>query len=238
MTDQKVLHPARYSKNILRQLQEIIDAEWSSWLLRAHDEDDFRILDPFAGTGRIHELADAEHQIVTIGNEIEAEWAHMHPYTFQGDAMHLPWCVWSFDMVVTSPTYGNRYSDHHNPQDISVRRSYTFDIRNTTGDMDRQLNPNNTGLYGFTTPKYKNLHIAAWHEVWRVLKPGGAFVLNISDFISHKKVVNVCRWHIDILTGMGFNVEREIEVPTARLRYGRNWESRVAFEKIYVLRRP
>ena len=229
-----VLHPAKFSKTVLKELQAIVDDERARVPIREW----LNILDPFAGTGRIHELADWKRNIETFGIEIEPEWAHLHPNTQVGDATALPFEVRSVQMVVTSCTYGNRLADHHQPKDASIRRSYTFDLRNMTGDPTRELARNNTGLYLFTNPRYKALHEAAWREVWRVLVPGGLFVLNISDFIRNKKVVNVVRWHIDKLMDMGFSVEKEIEVPTPRLRFGAHMEARVAHEKIFCMRRP
>lgn len=227
-------HPARFSKTILVELAAIVQAEKQR---NPGVDNEFHILDPFAGTGRVHELADPANGIHTYGIEIEPEWAAMHPFTQVGDALQLPHPVAFFDMVLTSPTYGNRLADRHNAKDASIRRSYTFDLRKLVGDPTRELAPNNTGRVPFNA-QYKVMHQAAWSEVWRVLRPGGLFVLNVSDFVKNKKVQQVCRWHIDTLTMMGFDVEREIEVETPRLRYGRNWESRLSYEKIYTLRRP
>ena len=69
------------------------------------------ILDPFAGTGGVHHLASEKYR--TIGVEIEAAWATIPCDTIQGDALALPFGDHSFDCVVTSPVYGNRFSDHH-----------------------------------------------------------------------------------------------------------------------------
>ena len=44
----------------------------------------------------------------------------------------------TFDMVVTSPTYGNRMADHHNAKDGRRRITYTH-------NLGRTLTPGNSG---------------------------------------------------------------------------------------------
>lgn len=67
------------------------------------------VLDPFAGVGGIHDLADDRWN--TYGVELEPEWAHQHPRTRVGDATALEWGDDSVDVVATSPCYGNRMAD-------------------------------------------------------------------------------------------------------------------------------
>ena len=47
----------------------------------------------------------------------------------------------------------------------------------------------------------------------------------------------VIEWHRDTLLAMGFTMDRDIEVPTARLRYGANHASRVDGEHVLCFRR-
>jgi len=67
-------HPARYSPEVLEVLSAEIGPVTGP------------VLDPFAGTGRIHQIGRDD----TIGIEIEPEWANLHPRTFHGDATELP----------------------------------------------------------------------------------------------------------------------------------------------------
>ena len=135
----------------------------------------------------------------------------------------------TFDMVVTSPTYGNRMADHHNAKDGRRRITYTH-------NLGRALTPGNSGTmqWGET---YRQFHRLAWEEVERVLSIGGLFMLNVSNHIRMGDEVPVAEWHRDTLLAMGFTMDRDIEVPTARLRYGANYASRVRCEHVMCLRR-
>lgn len=224
-TVQDVRHPAPYSQNIL-------DIVVEKGLLPERGI----VLDPMAGIGRIHTLATDTRY--TMGVEIEPEWAAAHPDTIVGDATALLFGNNSFDAVMTSPCYGNRYADHHTAGDGSYRRSYTHDLRAMTGDPDRQLAMMNTGRYYAWQPAYADLHRLAWSEVYRVLKPGRRFVLNVSDFVRHGRVVEVVAMHISMCTEIGFKFVERYDVPTPRMRYGANAGARVDTEAVLVFVKP
>lgn len=204
-------HPAKFSDSILTAIA-------------AHVPDGAKLLDPFAGTGRIHELTFAD----TYGIEIQPQWAKMHYRTQVGDATQLPFDADEFDIVATSPTYGNRFADKHNAKDGSVRRSYTH-------DLGEQLEPNNSGGMQWG-PEYRALHQAAWREVRRVLKPRGLFLLNISNHIRKKETAHVAEWHLTQCIQLGFEL-LEIElIDTKRHRQGQNHEARAEHEYLFVMR--
>jgi len=226
-----VKHPARYSKEIMPVLQRIIEAHRATVFGGC-----ISVLDPFAGTGLIHSLAT--DQVTTVGVEIEPEWAMLHPCTIIGDATHLHFQAGTFDMVVTSPTYGNRLADHHDAKDPSERRSYTHDLQAMTGDRNRKLAPNNTGTMLWTHPQYRSLHRQAWAEVWRVLARDGLFVLNVKDWINRGQVQEVCAWHRETITDIGFDLVAEEQVECPGLRYGTNAEVRVPYEMVYIFAKP
>jgi len=210
-------HPAKFTPAILAVLENLTISG--------------RILDPFAGTGRIHQLADSLFvSRTTVGVEIEPEWANLHPRTIVGNALHLPFEDESFDGVVTSCTYGNRLADHHNAgANTGFRHSYTH-------TLGRRLHEDNSGQLQWGD-KYREFHQAAWQEVWRVLRPGGQFILNIKDHIRQKQAQPVCEWHKHTILDLGFRevVTKTMSVPS--LRYGRNRE-RLGYELVMVFEKP
>jgi tRNA G10 N-methylase Trm11 len=191
------------------------------------------VLDPFAGTGRIHRIADAIGAR-SVGVELEWEWAAMHPRTIQGNARWLPFADATFDAVATSPVYGNRMSDHHVARDSSKRNTYTH-------TLGRQLHLDNAGRMHWAIGRrgfpYRNLHAAAWAEAVRVLKPGGPLILNVSDFLVKDERQEVCLWHLATLQGLGLYLSDQASVPTRRQRQGANGANRVETEQVYLLRK-
>jgi len=206
-------HPAKFSAAVIDQLSSLVRPNTT-------------VLDPFAGTGRIHDIGQRSGAF-TVGVEIEPEWASMSDRTIVGDATRLPFRSGVFDMIVTSPVYGNRLSDHHKARDGSVRHSYTH-------DLGRTLHPNNAGSLQWGEA-YRALHDLAWAESKRVLRSGGIFILNISDHVRGGKLQPVTDWHITTLAALGFDLSERYEIPTPRLRYGANAAARVPYETVAVL---
>lgn len=217
-------HPAKFSAPILAILNEIVQPMW-------------RVLDPFAGVGLIHTLPCR-----TVGVEIEPEWAHLHPDTEVGNALHLRWRPKTFDAIITSPCYGNRFADHHRAKDGSTRRSYTHDMQANLGDPEHQLHEDNAGTLKFPGAAYEDFHRRAWTEAVRVLRPRGddrlrhpgLFVLNTKDFYADRQLVELGAWHRHTLEELGLHHIDTIAVPTSGLRYGENRE-RVDHEDILVM---
>jgi hypothetical protein len=222
-----VKHPAKYSPAILSEMERFIRIEAFHKNKRLRR---VRTLDPLAGTGRVHELPG-----VTVGLEIEPEWAEMHPGTLLGDATKMPWRKNHFDVIAVSPTYGNRFSDSHNARDGSTRRSYTHDI-------GHRLAKTNTGQFPFRNTQrrdapYRVLHKQSWAESARVLRPSGLFLLNVKNFFVGDEEQRVSEWHMIELGILGFKVEEIRFVPTLGLRYGAN-RKRTKGEYVISLRGP
>ena len=211
MTEPK--HPAKFSPNVLGTLNDYLGYAAEQMGV---SERRFRVLDPFAGTGRVHHA----ERFRTFGIELEPEWANMHERTQVGDATDLPFRRNYFHAAASSPCYANRFSDSHNARDGSRRRSYTH-------DLGRKLTPGNAGAMPWGA-KYRILHVRAWQEVYRVVMPGGFFVLNISD---HYKTLKrgqppvrqrVSAWHIGVLLELGFDLLSASTVDTPRHTDGAN----------------
>jgi len=229
-----VSHPARYTDALL--------PVFAHWLQREHlyekCPDDplcpgcngVKVLDPFAGTGRIHELRDLAPDVKTCGVELEPEWANLHPDTIVGNALELPFEDESFDAICTSPTYGNRLADSHNASDPHLRRSYTH-------DLGRQLSDDNSGAMQWGD-EYRSFHEAAWAEAVRVLRPGGLFLLNIKDHIRGGEIQPVSAWHANhLMHRHGLSLVQAEIVGTPSLRQGANADARVGHEFVWVLRK-
>lgn len=211
----KLEHPARFSDPILDTIA-------------THVAGSEIVLDPFAGTGRVHELRERAGVIETIGIEIEPEWADKHPDTRLGDALDLGASgigPESVDRIVTSPTYGNRMADHHDAKDGSVRNTY----KHTLG---RDLADNNSGQMQWGD-EYRQFHRLAWAEAVAALKPGGHFTINIKNHIRNGKVQRVVEWHIETLMHeFGLHMYALDVVPTKGLASGANDSVRTTHEYV------
>lgn len=206
-------HPAKYTEVLLPTMAR---------MLRGRK----RVLDMFAGTGRIFLIEQFVAGIEAFGLEIEPEWAARHPRTTLGNALYLPWPDNHFDAICTSPTYGNRFGDTTiNAADGRWHRiAYT-------ANLDRKLHPENSGAMQWGD-KYKVFHRLAWREARRVLSTGGAFVLNIKNHIRAGKVMRVTEWHIGCLCDLGFALVDHVKIDTPSMRHGANREARVHYESV------
>jgi hypothetical protein len=194
------------------------------------------LVDPFAGTGRVHDLRHLASVARTIGVELEPEWAAKHPDTICGDALRLREVLASVgvaqvDAVCTSPTYANRLADHHEARDDSVRLTY----RHTLG---RPLTDGNAGALQWGE-RYRVFHIAAWAEAVAVLRPGGVFVLNVKNHIRRGVEQRVVEWHVDELAHRhGLELLALDAVPTRGLAVGANATTRTPAEIVATFRKP
>lgn len=210
-------HPATYSDPILATIAAHLPAAGT-------------VLDPFAGTGRIHELATDERR--TVGIEIEQEWADKHEDTIHGEAIETleDMADDTFDAIATSPTYGNRMADHHNATDDSVRLTY----KHTLG---RDLTDGNSGAMQWGE-EYRLFHHAAWAEAVRVLRPGGTFTINIKNHVRDGEVQRVAEWHITTLTcDLGLELVALDVIPTRGLMAGANADTRTGHELVATFRK-
>jgi len=209
-------HPAKFSDRILERLADLLAT-------RGDEPDQPLVLDPFAGTGKVHQLDG----IRSVGVEIEPEWATMHPNTVVGNTLYLPFRTGAFAGMITSPTYGNRHADHHNAKDPSFRHSYTH-------TLGRTLHADNSGTLHWGE-EYRAFHDRAWTECLRVLQPGAFVMLNVSNHIRKKTVQPVVEWHLSWFLTHGCTFVELEHIETPRLRAGANAAARVPHEFILHL---
>lgn len=246
-------NPAKWSDKVLAVIEPVVEAE----RLRLGHEP--RILDPFAGTGKIHILGTK-----TVGVEIEPEWALHHPRTRVGDSRFLRKMFRRskpFNLVITSCTYGNRMADHHDAQerckpcgatgtlrgkkcqkcDGKGRREYR---RNTYRHyLERELSEGSSAGMQWGD-EYREFHRAIWEQIPDILEPGGAFILNVSDHYRTLKkgdeptLIRVSDWHRRTILSLDahWRLEATYRVKTQRLRQGANHGLRAQYERVYVFR--
>lgn len=222
-----IKHPAKFSDAILD-----VARTWLGPFALANLDGlgHTRVLDPFAGSGRIHDLVDPEANLSTWGVEIEPEWAAMHMWTTVGDALDLEFSDGFFDAEFTSPVYGNRMSDHHEAKDGSRRITYRH-------YLGRALHENNSGQLQWG-PKYKDFHERAWAEGVRVLRSGGLFILNSKDHVRKGFIQHVTDWHVTCLTDLGLELVDRVRVDAPGMRFGDNGAVRVEHEDMVLLVKP
>jgi len=211
-------HPAKFSAVLLPVLAELLKPERDP------------ILDPMAGVGTLAWFLGEERFVWS--NELEYEWLDRCPAPrSRQDARNLP-ASWAgvFGVICTSPAYGNRMADRY-AGDPKGSRRHTYRIA-----LGRDLHPSNGGGYQWGET-YRELHREIWSECVRVLRPGGRFVLNVSDHIRGGKTMPVSRWHLETLQGLGLSVEETVAVPTPRNRHGANSGLRVDCEWVFALRK-
>lgn len=216
--DVPVRHPAKFSPDLLRVMSRYLKAGWL-------------VYDPFGGVGGLHRIASATGA-KTVCGEIEPRVIANARGTrsIAANAMYLPFGDETFDAISTSPTYGNRMSDvYPNWKPDRDDRTYSHSFGFT-------LHPENSGTMNWGT-KYRALHESAWGEAFRILNPGGLFLLNISDHIRAGRRIYVSAWHLNTLRVLGLRLLKTHAIKTPRITYGSNWDLRCSVEYIFVLQK-
>lgn len=240
-----VKHPAKYSKSVMNTITREVQR-----LVNAGDLGEWHVLDPFGGVGGIFDLhimegdyepAELTFKITCV--EIEEEWAdtakrHQRFRDKHDQVFCLNFFDYAarlsvqetFDLVVVSPTYGNRMADHHEAKDDSKRNTY----RHTLG---RPLTPGSSAEMQWG-PDYRMFHALANQRVFNLLRPGGYFFLNVKDHIRKGEKQPVAAWHKSICTTIGFTPLLSWQCAVGGNRHGENHEVRVDSEQIYLFQKP
>lgn len=247
-------HPAAFSDPLFPTFERILDEQLGN--RRA------LILDPFAGIGKVHQLATERRD--TIGVELMPKWAAAHRRTRIGDASHLdPAWTHGFDAIVTSPCYGNRMADHHDNADTCKRCGGLGGLtQNADGEAaDRCSLCGGTGLSprrsyrhyygdGFWTDAdptvnagvmqwgdtYREFHERCLVEMHRVLRRRGVLVLNIGDHYRAGRRQYVSSWWLRAARRVGFERVETWTVSLVGHRHGAN-RDRVGHEFVHTLRK-
>ena len=78
--------------------------------------------------------------------------------------------------------------------------------------------------------QYRDLHMKAWNECFRVLKKDGVFILNFKNHIRKGKEVDVFSWHVKTLIEIGFSLDLVKQIETNGNGFGQNGKLRTGFE--------
>lgn len=215
-------HHTRYNPKIIEAIEQRIG-------------ESKMILDPMAGT--LERLSCLEKPgrgyHLVWGVEYEQPWVegYPHPRLIQGDARKLPFEDEFFDVIVVSPSYGNRDSDRTGEWwDNADRKTYA-------GALGRNVSEGSLCVpFG---EEYRIGHALAWCEAVRVLKPNGLFVINLKNFIAKGVIVRMSQFHRDALRMLGLEELDDTSIPTRGRPSGENADVRAEdTEKIYIYTRP
>lgn len=230
-------HPATFTASVLEAVQPWLDAEAAR---RFPDGDGkLRIWDPFAGTGKLHELHD-ENGDETWGGELEAEWACWRPdRTIIADALRPPFRPGTFHVVFTSPCYGNRFADTYDGRDGTKR--YTYRVY-----LDRMPTAGSATIMAWGA-EYRRFHEDVFRANLELLDDDGLLVVNMSNHLRTLETgkpsieQHVVEWYVSMLARLGLRGLRlvgVVPVPTPRNANGANADVRAETEFLIVCRRP
>lgn len=216
----KTNHPAKFSDALLPVFAS---------MLKGNE----KVLDPFGGTGKIYSLLQWHPNLIIDAVEIEKEWATLDPRTTLGDALALAWENNYFDVILTSPVYGNRMSDSLRVPKSTWKKDHKYITY--AQFLGKKLSPNNGGSLQWGN-KYRDFHVKAWAEAKRVLKNNGTFILNIKNHIRKGEEQLVTEWHIETLESIGFKLLDQVKIDTPSMKFGQNGNKRVSYESVLKFR--
>ena len=221
-------HPAPYSEGIITLHKELLGGR------------KVRALDPFAGVGRGLDFVPSGSSITLV--EIEPEWAEdcrqaaelrpdLKVTVVQGDSRKvIP--RRKYDLICTSPTYGNRFTDVYLPNPRWRRRSYAQSLK-------RPVSDGSTSRFGFQSEQYRNINAEVMEQAVRRLVIGGEAWINVSD--SYKTLhkgeeptrMLVTLWWINLMHDLGLVLREARPVYTRRFKDGDN-RHRAAYESLLI----
>lgn len=255
-------HPAKWSQPVLDVIADMVHDESAR---RGGDKlAALQVLDPFAGVGRarLQAALDPEGDLYpVVGVELQPEWGD--DGTIEGDARDLP-AEWSgrFDVIATSPCYGNRFADNHQAADrcktcggtgraagladsqhgdckvckghgLSWRNTYAHALRRQGGDIV----PGSAAVEQWGRG-YRQLHAEVIMELMRVTREGGLLLVNMSNHVRDGQEQLVVEWWVNELLVRQCSIVEVRRVATRRQRNGANGDLRVDGEVVIAMRTP
>lgn len=247
-------HPAKFTPSIIDAMRKVLAPELT-------ERGALKVLDPFAGPGGIHQLADVGG-VETFGVELQPEWARMHPSTICGSVLELPayFPRGTFNVLATSYCYGNRMADSHVATDpckacegrgwpdvdspdgscracwgsgLSKRNTYTHYLR--MQGVEPVESDDNAAQMQWGA-KYRAFHQAAWKACRAVLAPGSLIILNGKNHYVGDTMQRVVEFHLNDWLVHGAVVEQVRKVPVTGNGQGANGSKRVPYETVAALR--
>jgi hypothetical protein len=235
------LHPAVYPQGIQKLMGDLASG------LQVKT-----VLDIFGGTGRIGKIKEYGYDGKVIANELEPAWGGVRTTDLHktngvdvsiiGDARKIDLPNESVGAIMTSPTYGNEMA--------RTGASRTESYQAFAGG---ELKEGNTGgmIWG---PEYEALHKEAYKEAFRVVEPGGYFVLNMKDRFKSDRipkanstvaveggVMKATDWHTKALEAEGFKFVKQYKVEEGFATSAAHEVKRrntVGYEDVVVLQKP
>lgn len=197
---------------------------WLAWLIDTCTAPGELILDPMGGSGSILLAATKQRPVLT--GDIEPHWAMLQKenalrirtemmfgatsHVFQFDAASLPLTSDALPAIVTSPPYFDLFSNWNRRSGAAIdgRSDYVGE----------------TGLcYGFHPRQIGNVHVyenylasmrRVYRECWRVLRPGGIFVLIVGDRVKRRRIVPITRDTAAMCQANGFVLTNQYQRAT------------------------
>lgn len=243
-------HPAKFSKPVLDAIRRVLTEHAPNSPLH--------VLDPFAGIGGIHELhAQGGHNTVGVELHPAWAAAHPRNQVGDATALPADWSG-LFDAYVTSVVYPNRMTDHHDAKDpcktcagtgnlnaahdeldehdgpvcpnckgsgLSKRNTYAHNLRRA--GHEPVGGPTDATLMGWG-PAWRDLHVQALAEAYRVVRPGGLLVVNISNHLATERTgadpreQKVVEWFTHAMIAGGGYLWEARRVHTQRQQLGAN----------------
>lgn len=121
---------------------------------------------------------------------------------------------------------------------LSMRRSYTFDLRRLTGRSDYRLDDRSSAVFRADQPQYWERQQAYVAEAFRVTEPGGVALVDVKDVVRNKRIMPVVDAYASLLASCGWQLCRRVPVPAPGYRFGRNRELRSSAHEVIVCEKP